>query len=154
MPDLITHTAAAYLVRNRKISRPDLIIYLFGAMLPDLVTRPFMIIYPPVRYFFHTFHTPVAMLLIIYLIAQFFEEKIKYRIMKFLGLGVLTHFVLDMFQASVTQRGYAWFFPFSYYDFNIGFFWPEDSVLFLPFTFSILAVDILWSYYTSKNKTR
>lgn len=153
MPDLVTHTVAAYIIRKRSISTNDLLVYLFGAMLPDLVTRPFMIIYPPIRYFFHTFHTPVALLLIIYLISQFFEDNIKYKIMKLLSFGVISHLILDLFQNSVSYRGYSWFFPITYWDFNIGLFWPEDSVNFLPITILVLAIDIMQQYYYKKNNT-
>jgi len=150
MPDLITHTVAAYIIRKRSISTPDLLLYLFGAMLPDLATRPFMIMFPPTRYFFHTFHTPVAMMLIIYLISQLFEDSIKYRVMKLLSFGVLTHFFLDFFQASVGARGYSWFFPFTYWDLNFGLFWPEDSISVLPIVLGVFLVDFIYTYLKNK----
>jgi hypothetical protein len=150
MPDLITHTVAAYMIRKRSISTPDLLLYILGAMLPDLATRPFMIMFPPSRYFFHTFHTPVAMMLIVYLISQFFEESIKYRVMKLLSLGVLTHFFLDFFQASVGARGYSWFFPFSYWDLNLGLFWPEDSITVLPIVIAVFLVDFIYTYIKNR----
>lgn len=152
MPDLITHSVTAYLIRNRRLTMPDLIIYIFGSLLPDLATRPFMIIYPPLRYYLHTFHTPVAMLLIIYLIGNFFEDSIKYRVMKLMGLGVLTHFFLDLFQASVGFRGYSWFFPFTYWDFNFGLFWPEDSVQFIPVFILLFFIDYFYTNYQNRKK--
>jgi hypothetical protein len=152
MPDLITHTISAYLIRKRSISRGDLAIYLFGAMLPDLTTRPFMITFPELRYFFHAFHTPIALILIIYLIGQFFEDKIKNRVIKLLSYGTITHLVLDLFQAGVGDRGYGWLFPISYLDFRVNLFWPEDSISILPITISVFAIETFYTYRTKAKK--
>jgi hypothetical protein len=152
MPELITHTVAAYIIRKRSIPTSDLLIYLFGAMLPDLLTRPFMILYPPIRYFINMLHTPFALALVIYLISQYFEDSIKTRVMKLLALGTFTHLFLDLFQNSVQYRGYSWLFPFTFWDFRIGLFWPEDSVAYLPVTLAVLLVDFILSYKAKHRK--
>lgn len=146
MPELVTHTVAAYLIRKRNIPTADLLIYLFGAMLPDLLTRPFMILYPPIRYFVNVLHTPVALVLVIYLIAQYFEDSIRNKVMKLLALGTFTHLFLDLFQNSIQYRGYSWFFPFTFWDFRIGLFWPEDSVSYLPITLAVFVIDVVMTY--------
>lgn len=151
MPDLITHTVAAYLIRKRSIPQSDLVIYLLGALLPDIVTRPFMIMFPSLRHFFHAFHTPIALALVILLISLYFEETIRLKIIKLLTYGTLTHLFLDMFQASVGERGYGWLFPFSYWDFNFGLFWPEDSVTVLPLVIGVFFVDFILSLRKNKN---
>lgn len=151
MPDLITHTIVAYLVRNRNIKIHNLIIYLLGAMLPDLATRPFMIIFPPLRHFFHAFHTPIALAIIIIVISYFFEESKQRLVIFLLSLGTLTHLFLDAMQQGVADRGYGWLFPFSYIDFRFGLFWPEDSISVLPFIILIFLADFLIS---RKNKNK
>lgn len=150
MPDLITHSVAAYMIRNRKIEIDFLVIYLLGAILPDIVTRPFMIIFPQVSNFFHAFHTPTALILIVLLLSLFFESEIRPKVFKLLALGTLTHLFLDLFQNGVGDRGYSWFFPFSYYDFRIGLFWPEDSISILPLVISIFIVD----YFVSRKSQK
>lgn len=150
MPDLITHTVAAYMIRSRKIKVHNLIIYLIGAMLPDLATRPFMILVPKTQHFFQAFHTPVALALIIYGIVQFFDKKIRLTVARMLSYGTLTHLFLDMFQDSVADRGYGWFFPFSYLDFRIGLFWPEDSVAIVPILLLVFFIDFFYSKYRNK----
>lgn len=150
MPDLITHSVLVYTLRNRSVKSEELVLLIIGAILPDLVTRPFMIIFPPAKYFFHAFHTPVALILIILLISYLFEECYRAKVMKLLSLGVASHLFLDLFQYSVGNRGYSWFFPFSYFDFRIGLFMPEDSLYILPLLMIILGID---SYvYQNKKK--
>lgn len=151
MPDLITHTVAAYLIRKRSIPQSDLVIYLLGALLPDIATRPFMIMFPSSRHFFHAFHTPAALALIILLISLYFEETIRIKIIKLLTYGTLTHLILDMFQTSVGERGYGWLFPFSYWNFNFGLIWPEDSVTVLPLVIAVFFVDFILSLRKNKN---
>jgi len=151
VPDLITHTVAAYIIRKRKISVHNLILYLIGSMLPDLVTRPFMIAIPSLRHYFHAFHTPAALAIIIIMISYLFEEINQRKVILLLSLGTLTHLLLDSFQASVGDRGYSWLFPFSYSDFNFGLFWPEDSISILPAVVIIFLADF---FITKRIKNR
>jgi hypothetical protein len=121
-------------------------------MLPDLVTRPFMIAIPTFRHYFHALHTPVALALIIIMLSFLFDEINQRKVILLLSLGTLTHLVLDSFQASVGDRGYSWLFPFSYSDFNFGLFWPEDSISILPFVVIIFLADYFISKKIKKSK--
>lgn len=144
MPELVTHTIFAYLIRKRKWTPHFIIIFLIGAMLPDLVSRPFIILFGEFQYFFSIFHTPIALVLISYLISLFFSDDIKRKVFFILLLGVFTHLFLDLFQISVETGGYGWFFPFSKFDFQIGIFWAEDSLLVLQWTIIIFFIDIIF----------
>jgi hypothetical protein len=144
MPELITHTIFAYLIRRRKWTIHFIIIFLFGAMLPDLVSRPFIVIFENFQYFFATFHTPIALILICYLISLLFADEIMKKVFLLLLFGVLTHLFLDLFQINIKSQGYGWLFPFSNFDFQIGLFWAEDSILVLHWTIAIFLIDFLF----------
>lgn len=144
MPDLVTHTIFAYIIRKRKWTPHFLIIFLIGAMLPDLVSRPFTILFDEYQYLFNTFHTPIALILISYLISLFFSDDIKRKVFVILLFGVFTHLFLDLFQINVKTEGYGWLFPFSKFDFQIGLFWAEDSLLVLHWTIAIFLIDIIF----------
>lgn len=146
MPDLITHTAFAYLIRKRNWQPQPMILLLFGAMLPDLLSRPFIILLPDYAYFFHTFHTPVGLILFIILISLYFEPSERFNAFKYIGYGAFTHLFLDLFQKTVNERGYSWLFPFSYSDYQIGLFLPEDSLLVIPYILMIVIFDFFISF--------
>lgn len=148
MPDLVTHTAFAYLARNRKWNVHSLLLLIFGAMLPDLLTRPFMAFFPDYTYFFHTFHTPFCLLLIIFMLSVCFEPGEQLKAFAMISLGTLSHLLLDFFQFSVHERSYCWLFPFSYSDYQLGLFLTEDSLFVAPY----LAILVLVDYFVTEKK--
>lgn len=139
MPDLITHFAAAYLLKiPRGWSRFRAPFYL-GAILPDLLTRTFVILYPPSDSVVYSFHTPVVSVVVCLLMAQFFEEAIRSRVRTNLLLGITLHFGLDILQRHVIVP-YFWFFPFSWKTFELGLFWPEESLRLMPFWVALVII--------------
>ncbi len=139
MPDLITHFAGAYLVnRGWKIGRGAVIFYL-GAMLPDLITRPFHIIWPSLLPATLGLHSPAGAFLACYLISLLFRSDQRSPVFWLLLSGSLLHFLMDTAQKHLTG-GYLWLFPFSSRRITVGFIWPEDSIRFLPITLLILAL--------------
>lgn len=131
MPDLVTHFTAAYLLKiPRRWSRFRVPFYL-GAILPDLMSRPFYIVYPPAGYFIFSLHTPVILIVVCFLIAQFFEREIRSGVRANLLLGIALHFSLDLLQKT-TIAGYFWLFPFSWKDLDLGLFWPHESIRLVP----------------------
>lgn len=139
MPDLITHFAAAYILKvPSRWSRFRVPFYL-GAILPDLLSRPFYILYPPATYTVYSLHTPVVSVIACFLIAQFFEGEIRSRIRTNFLSGIALHFGLDFLQKHVIVP-YYWFFPFSWKTFELGLFWPEDSLRLVPLWISIVLI--------------
>jgi len=131
MPDLVTHFAAAYFLKvPNRWSRFRVPFYL-GALLPDLLARPLSILYSPSGYAMYSLHTPVVSVIVCLLIAQFFEREIRTGVRANLLLGIALHFCLDIFQKHITVS-YYWFFPFSWKTFELGLFWPEDSLKLVP----------------------
>jgi len=148
MPDIITHTTFAYLIRKRNWDIHFLILFLLGAMLPDLLTRPFTTFFKPEQYFINASHTPSVVLLWIILISQFFEREIRWQVFKYISLGTLTHFFLDLFQISTNNIGYQLLFPFSEWNFSFNLFWADESIFIAP----IMAIIFLIDFYFFKKK--
>jgi len=149
MPELITHTTFAYLIRKRNLDIHYLILFLFGAMLPDLLTRPFTTFFKLEQYFFNASHTPFVVILWIIIISQFFENEIRWQVFKYISLGALTHFFLDLFQISSNNIGYQWLFPFSDWNFQFNFLWADESILLAPIMAFIFLIDF---YFFKKRK--
>ncbi len=140
MPDLTTHLALTHVVsRPLRLGSVRLPLYL-GALLPDLLTRPFYILYPPAYYVVYSLHTPVATALAALLIAEFFAPELRAQVRVGLLAGSAFHFALDLLQKQLGP-GYYWLFPVSWKSFNLGLFWPEESLRWLPLT--IAAVPLI-----------
>ena len=139
MPDLITHFAAAYFLKIPRGWSRFRVPFYFGAILPDLLTRSFVILYPPSDSVVYSFHTPVVSVVVCLLIAQFFEKGIRSGMRTNLLLGITLHFGLDILQRHVIVP-YFWFFPFGWKTFELGLFWPEDSLNLVPLWVSLMLV--------------
>lgn len=145
MPDLVTHLAGAYLVKKGiKITRYLAFFYL-GAMLPDLASRPLHILFPSLNWAAVAYHSPVGVFLICWLISLFFRLDQRRRVFSLLFAGSVVHWLLDLGQKHLVG-GYSWFFPFSSRTYSGGFFWPEDSLRFLPVTVVIVLAVYLGGY--------
>ncbi len=142
MPDLITHTAAAYLItRHQKYARYRVVFYL-GAILPDILSRPFYILFPAASKISTATHTPIFIFVFCIFLSQFFQAPDRKSIFITLLSGSGLHFVMDFFQLHLLG-GYYWLFPFSWNFYEIGLFWPDDAVRFIPFwLLSIIAIEI------------
>ncbi|MBC7187996.1 MAG: metal-dependent hydrolase [Calditrichaeota bacterium] len=138
MPDLTTHLAFTHLVSRPIRLRGTRVPVYVGALLPDLLTRPFYILYPPAYYVVYTLHTPVAIALMVLLLTELCAEEIRRRVMAGLFAGVALHFALDLLQRQL-GTGYYWLFPFSWKSFALGLFWPEESLRAVPFLLAAVA---------------
>ena len=144
MPDLITHMAGAYLVKKGFRITKFLVLFYLGAMLPDLVSRPFHIIWPQTLFASQAFHSPVGSFLICWLVSLFFREDQRKPVFWLLLSGSIVHLIMDAGQMHLIG-GYLWFFPFSMKTFTAGLFWPEDSVRFLPYTMIFVLIVVGYS---------
>jgi hypothetical protein len=131
MPDLLTHLIVAE--GCRKVTRGDAFTpwFLVGTILPDLLTRPFNILFPSLFWFFVPLHTPVGLFFVCIAISQFFPTAERQSAFRNLLGGVALHLVLDLFQKHIGEGSYL-LFPFSWRSFEIGLFWPETSLYLLP----------------------
>lgn len=140
MPDLLTHTLAVYPLRYKY--KRFISIILLGTVLPDVIGRIPGILFP-YRSFINwlqlSLHTPIALLIVSFLLSLFFPEKIRKNIFIYLIIGVSLHLFLDLFQKTLTI-GYLWFFPFSFLSFSIPLIWPNDTIYLIPV---FLVIDLL-----------
>ena len=139
MPDLVTHTAAAYLIsRSNRFERFRVLFYV-GTILPDILARPIYILWPKLFYYTIAIHTPVFMLVFTLLLVEFFPSTSRKSARLYLLAGIVLHFLLDLFQRHLLT-GYYWFFPFSWASFELGLFWPEEPLQLLPLWLGMIFV--------------
>lgn len=147
MPELITHSLVGYVVAKSFRKSRFVVIVLIGAVLPDVLTRvPYMVLgyvgdsFASYNDFFHSLHSPFPLLLVCLIISYLFAEEIRVKVFFGLLVGAGTHLFLDMMQRTIIGLGYqklpiaeySWLFPFSWHSFQIGLFWPEDSLYAVP----------------------
>ncbi len=122
---------------------PEYTMFYTGAILPDLVSKPPTIVFPgqDVYWFVQPTHAPIAVALMGFALVMFLEERLRGRFLMLLGLGIASHYLLDLMQKHLLGGAYYWLFPFSWITFNIPVFWPSDTVLAIPFL--LLAVGVM-----------
>ncbi|HSE85710.1 MAG TPA: metal-dependent hydrolase [Candidatus Binatia bacterium] len=145
MPDLLSHVAIAYGAQRcsgRRLSTPWVLI---GTIIPDVLSRPFNILFPSVSWFFMPFHTPAGLLLLSALISEFVPASTRRLVVLSLVSGAFLHLFLDLFQKH-TGGGYYLFFPFSWNKFEFGLVSPEASLYLFPIWLSVgIYLALRWS---------
>ncbi len=154
MPDGLTHIICGYFCGERWLKRGRLALFLLGCLIPDIFLRGGRLFFTgsPNRDFIELFltplHTPITGLFICLAITQFFHARIQKGVFLIIYSGCLCHFILDLMQRIINGYGfsvepidgYHWFFPLSWFDFQIGIFWPENA----PYGLFILIPAALW----------
>jgi hypothetical protein len=131
MPDLVTHVLVAFLfVKLRKLERYTSLIYL-GALMPDMSRLGVFAMGTTSSWFFMPLHTPLGILLSALFITYFFDEKNRKPVFTNLMIGAILHLFPDLIQIHWGTEYYV-FYPFSWEKFEIGLFWPEQSIYFIP----------------------
>jgi hypothetical protein len=151
--DLVTHTCVAVLAKVLP-GRPNVAIFVLGTCLPDLLARvPSMGLtwlrwsVPAIpEWLIHVwvpFHMPVGMLLSSFLLAFLFPET--GRSVVFLNLlgGAILHLAVDLLQRHLGV-GYLLFFPFSWWDFELGWIGSEDTVRIVPVLVPLTMAAVVW----------
>ncbi len=139
MPDLVTHTAAAWaFVRFVKPPHIRVVFYL-GSLLPDLLSRPVYIVFPSLTTATVATHTPLFVIVACFLIAEAFQQRLRHQIRTALLLGSALHFALDAMQRHI-GTSYFWFFPFSWSSPELGWFWPETPLEYIHVWILVIAV--------------
>lgn len=146
MPDLITHVALSHLVIrpfDLRASNPEQfsirILFYLGTVLPDLLTRPWYILFPVTKDWTLVFHTPLGMLITSGCIALLFTPRLrKSAFLNLIGGGSL-HFLLDSLQKQIYGNNF-WLFPLSYKNFEIGIAWAEDFLNLIPLWILLIAL--------------
>jgi len=159
MPDLITHVALSHILRRpfdrgRRMSEvlPFRVLFYLGIILPDILTRPWYILFPVTHNWTLCFHTPLGMGLTAGILAMFFESSIRKIAFKNLTLGAGTHFILDTLQKKITGDNY-WFFPVTWKSVEHGIAWAEDYVDLIPLWLGLVLLVEFVIYLWNKKGT-
>lgn len=151
MADLVTHVAFGYFAGKSTFSTHLRTIFYVGCILPDILTRPFYIIFPSLYWLVEPFHTPVVLILICALFALFFTPNLRKKIFYALVAGVGCHLLVDLFQTNIVD-GYLWFYPFSWETLHIGFYKPEQSLYLMPILLIIIISIEIIAYFKWKRQ--
>ena len=133
MPDLITHVLA--ITPFKRSIRKNFSLILLGVLLPDIAGRTLGTIFPNSHFFNWAelaLHTPISLLLVIYLLSMFFPENQRKSVFTSFTLGASFHFALDIFQKNATYNT-PWLFHFSFSSFRISVLWSDESIYLIPF---------------------
>jgi hypothetical protein len=146
MPDLITHVAVAHLVcRPFELSKRlgpgphSRILFYLGAMWPDLLSRPWYILFPKLGDWVLAFHTPAGMVFFCCLFSLLFRPDLRKKVFVFSLAGAALHFGMDCLQKQVVP-GNFWLFPLSWKSFTVGYFWADDAIPFIPAWIGLVAI--------------
>lgn len=151
MPDLFTHAAAAHLAARRWFPRPAAILFLIGTLLPDVLSRPFYILFPTLHWWVMPLHTPVGIAVVGWVIAGGFKTAERKIVFSALGAGAMFHFLLDAPQKHIAA-GYFWLFPFSWTTYEWGWWWSEDSVHIVPFMAVLVIAVEVFIYFRARRR--
>ncbi len=144
MPDLMTHFTASYLLKRVIAPKFNMVPFLMGATLPDILAYIPIVIagYVPsglfpgwlvkLPYFFLPFHSLFGFFLFSWLWAMLFAEEARPGVFINLALGGLLHFVMDALQVQHGEFGLL-FFPFSWRSIQLGWIETEASLQVLPY---------------------
>jgi hypothetical protein len=151
MPDLMTHCLAGYVATRRWVLHPLAYVFLVGTVLPDALGRTFSIIVDSTHRWATPVHTPVGQFVICWTLAQCFRAGQRRRVFACLFAGSALHLLLDATQKHVAG-GYLFLFPFSWATWKGGLWWPEDSLLVLPYL--LLAVALCEAALYARRRAR
>ena len=161
MPDLATHALISFagirtyeIVHRKKLfSRATRYLIVLGGIYPDLLSKtiPYTIsyFYPydhPYSNSLSFLHTPLMLLITIYIFCFLFDAS--WRKMSFwaLSIGVSSHLILDLCQGNICDLGYMWLFPISMErPMIINLFYDDSTTPLVPFfLFVVILIEIVY----------
>ena len=159
MPDLITHVAIGHLIKRPfelKKSNPAIVplrtLFYLGTILPDILTRPWYILFPGTLEWTYPFHTPIGMVLTCSLLALLFESSLRKKAFYYLLGGAGLHFLLDGCQKHITYNEF-WLYPFSWKGFGFRLFWAGDIIPYIPLFIGMVVVMEVCIYFYQHRKS-
>lgn len=140
MPDWVTHVAVAWTLcrvlsfKYKEFNSANTLIVITGALIPDIskVALGLRLLGIDSDYF-ATIHVPTGSLIVAGIFSLLFPEKKKAFL--FLGLGILTHYILDGLLEHVSGGMYL-LFPFSWWS------WQLELTTSADYWVTLIAVSI------------
>jgi len=162
MPDLVTHMAFSHLMirgfeltKNRPRFGSFRTLFYMGTILPDLLTRPWYILFTDTHDWTVAMHTPVGAVLVCAILSLLFEASLQKPAFLFLTGGAMSHFLLDAFQKQLIYNNY-WFFPLSWKAVGWGIAGAGTIVEWIPVWLGIVLIFevSVWTIQKIKNRER
>lgn len=142
MPDWLTHSLVGWI--TGKTTKIEIILVVIGSLIPD-ISKLYLgfnwLLNSKTQDFFLPIHTPVGAVLIACAIACFCPD-IKKALVP-LGVGVTTHFVLDLLLLNVSG-GMPLLFPFSWEEWQLNLIRSDDYMMTI---YAIIAAIIVYIVY-------
>lgn len=141
MPDGLTHLVAGCIGTERWFKGYRMTLFLTGSLLPDIFLRGGRLFFVGQldrdfkELYLVPLHTPLTCMILCGVMALCFDAQIRKSAFTLLFSGCLAHFLLDLMQKTIQGfgmtleplDGYRWLYPISWFDFQIGVFWAEDT---------------------------
>lgn len=155
MADLFTHACVAVMVRLPQKSARGVATFVAGTCLPDIARVPAMVLtkarwtLPEIPewscYVWAPLHLPIGIVLLSYLVCQLFPAAQRRRAFANLALGGALHLAVDLTQTHFGM-GYLLFFPFSEWDFELGWIGSETTVRIVPWLVPLTILAAWWRW--------
>tara|TARA_B100000686_G_C16685523_1_gene914535 strand:+ start:485 stop:976 length:492 start_codon:yes stop_codon:yes gene_type:complete len=131
MPDLISHAASAFILKNcfaqlSLLRRKYFTVVLFGVVMPDLISRSALIFSPQWFASAQFFHTPIACFFQTVIISGCFKANQRIMVFYALSLGWILHQVFDLLQTTLDPGNYYIFWPLYNNPVQLGIFWADE----------------------------
>ncbi len=154
MPDLFTHFTTGIVLSRFGLSNYRLSLFVLGSIFPDLFARiptilSKLLFDKNIDEFIIPFHTPIGIMLLLYLFVHLFERRIRGEAFLIMALGSALHLFLDVLQRQFFQSDYFLFFPFCFYAPKIDLFHYDESVNWF-FPECILVVFCIYPLFFNK----
>jgi hypothetical protein len=138
--DLLVHVASAFAAaRPLRDGRLRSILYL-GACFPDLLYKGLLYLGQAPNWLCEPTHSPLGLLAYCYAAALLFEEAWRKRAFAALLGGSYLHVLFDLGKNYMGSGVILWAFPFSMEAVELGWYYGEDTVLFMPFAAGVIVL--------------
>lgn len=134
MPDWVTHIVVAWTLcrilsfRFKEFNAANTLIVITGALIPDIfkIVIGLQLFGIDATNYFEIFHIPSGSVIVAGMLSLFFPERKKAFL--FLGLGVLTHYILDGILEHVSGGMYL-LFPLSWWQWQLELTTSSDYII-------------------------
>jgi len=148
MPDWLTHTLAGWI--TGKAIKMEVGLIVAGSLIPDLTKINLIFLYfdTNLHHFFNAFHTPAGAFLVASIFALFFKNVKKAFIP--LGIGIITHFILDFFLVHVSST-MKLLFPFSWSEWQYSLIRSEEYNVTIVAVLAAILIYIFYLYHEKRS---
>lgn len=159
MPDLITHMVFSHFIirsfeqiKNVSKYQHFRVLFYLGVILPDILTRPWYILFRDTYDWTVALHTPAGAVIICAILALLFEPGLRKMTFIYLTVGSLSHFVLDSLQTQLINNNY-WFFPFSWKPIGYGIAGAGEIIEWIPaFLVAVIVFEMILWFLNRRNR--